>query len=177
FRMDLNAYTAPVATSTHTHAPTVQLPATGHAAEESIQGTDAASADYLLELGVRTLADLVAPAGWEVRSDNLRLDGQYARVLAVTAYPRTVGAGWLETLVDSDLPVELSLHVRPLPSAVVVRALGHQLVQLQASRLLDARDGRLADPEWETAVEDAEHRREALRCLTGGSVLQGASVV
>ena len=95
--------------------------------------------------------------------DHLRLDGQYARVLAVTAYPRTIAAGWLEALIDSDLPVELSLHVRPLPSAAVVRALGHQLVQLQASRLLDAREGRLVDPEREIAIEDAERLRDALQ--------------
>jgi type IV secretory pathway VirB4 component len=112
---------------------------------------------------MRTLADLVAPAGCEIRTDHLRLDGQYARVLAVTAYPRTISAGWLEALVDSDLPLELSLHVRPLPSAAVVRFLGHQLVQLQASRLLDAREGRLVDPEREIAIEDAERLRDALQ--------------
>src|SRR5205807_7734428 len=125
-------------------------------------GIGETSADELFELGTRTLADLVAPAGWEVRPDHLRLDGQYARVLAVTAYPRTIAAGWLEALVDSDLPVELSLHVRPLPSPAVVRALGHQLVQLQASRLLDAREGRLVDPEREIAIGDAERLRDVL---------------
>jgi type IV secretory pathway VirB4 component len=45
----------------------------------------------------------------------------------------------------------------------VVRALGHQLVQLQASRLLDARDGRLVDPEREITIEDAERLRDALQ--------------
>jgi hypothetical protein len=38
----------------------------------------------------RTLADLVAPGACEIQHDHLRLDGQYARVLALTAYPRTV---------------------------------------------------------------------------------------
>jgi len=70
--------------------------------------------ERLLGLGTRTLADLIAPSACEVRSDHLRLDGQYARVLVVTAYPRLVGAGWLSLLVESDLPIELSLHVRPL---------------------------------------------------------------
>jgi conjugal transfer ATP-binding protein TraC len=167
FRLDLDAYTAPVVRGAapalgragQQQSPLGPGPDTHAPAAPPASGVD----EHLLELGTRSLADLVAPAGCEVRADHLRLDGQYARVLAVTAYPRTVAAGWLEALVDGDLPVELSLHVRPLSSADVIRGLGHQLVQLQASRLLDAREGRLADPEREIAIEDAERLREALQ--------------
>ena len=38
-----------------------------------------------------------------------------------------------------------------------------QLVQLQSSRLVDVRNGRLADPEREVAFEDAERLRDALQ--------------
>jgi hypothetical protein len=114
FRMDLDAYTAPVVTgAVHANGLTLEPSGAEKPDGQSTQGVDAAAADNLIELGTRTLADLVAPSGCEIRSDHLRLDGHYARVLAVTAYPRTVAAGWLEALVDSDLPVELSLHVRP----------------------------------------------------------------
>ena len=51
--------------------------------------------ERLFALGTRTLADLIAPAGAEVRRDHLQLDAHYVRVLAVTGYPRTVSAGWL----------------------------------------------------------------------------------
>lgn len=167
FRQDLDAYTAPVvrgaSPALRAGAAENLSPSSNPTARALGRGKADDVHEQLLELGTRNLADLVAPSGFEVRADHLRLDGQYARVLAVTAYPRTVAAGWLEALVDSDLPVELSLHVRPLPSVDVVRALGRQLVQLQASRLLDAREGRLADPEREIAIEDAERLREALQ--------------
>src|SRR5215469_3402754 len=83
------------------------------------RGRSTLSADErMFALGTRTLADLIAPAGVEVRRDHLQLDAQYVRALAVTGYPRTVVAGWLAPLVDElDLPLELSLHVRPLASA------------------------------------------------------------
>jgi hypothetical protein len=124
----------------------------------------ALSADErLLALGTRTLADLVAPGACEVRSDHLQLDGQYACVLVVTAYPRTVSPGWLAPLVESDLPIELSLHVRPLQSADTVRWLGHHIARLQASRMSALRDERVADPEREIALEDAERLRERLQ--------------
>ena len=110
-----------------------------------------------------TLADLIAPSGCEIRRDHLRLDGHYARVLAVTAYPRLVSPGWLSLLVESDLPIELSLHVRPLASADMVRALGVQIARLQSSRLAALRGERVADPEREIALEDAERLRERLQ--------------
>ena len=114
-------------------------------------------------LGTRSLADLIAPGGCEVRRDHLRLDGQFARVLAVTAYPRLVTPGWLGLLVESDLPIELSLHVRPLASGDMVRTLGIQIARLQSSRLAALRGERVADPEREIALEDAERLRERLQ--------------
>lgn len=114
-------------------------------------------------LGTRSLADLVAPAAVEVDRDHLRLEYQYARVLAVVGYPRVVSAGWLQPLLDFEQPIELAIHVHPLETPTIVRMLGHKLVQLQSSRLLDARGGRLADPEREVAFEDAERLRDALQ--------------
>jgi hypothetical protein len=164
FWFDPDAYTAPVVRGARTGTgPTTDRETATLTDREAGYELDDEAQDRLLPLGARTLADLVAPAGCEVRTDELRLDGQYARVVAVTAYPRTVAAGWLAPLIESDLPVEVSLHVRPLPSASVIRALGHQLVQLEASRLLDARGGRLPDPEREIAIEDAERLRAALQ--------------
>jgi hypothetical protein len=116
--------------------------------------------DRLLTLGTRTLADLIAPDSFEVRADHLRLANQYDRVLAITGYPRLVTAGWLSVLVESDLPIEVSVHVRPLASADMVRALSHQVARLQSSRLAQLRGKRVADPEREIALEDAERLRE-----------------
>ena len=45
----------------------------------------------------------------------------------------------------------------------MVKLLSHKLVQLQSSRLVDVRGGRLADPEREVAFEDAERLRDALQ--------------
>ena len=87
----------------------------------------AAEDERLFGLGTRTLADLIAPSGFDIRADHLRLDGQYARALIVTAYPRLVSPGWLSLLVETDLPIEVSLHVRPLGSAEMVQWLGVQI--------------------------------------------------
>jgi conjugal transfer ATP-binding protein TraC len=114
-------------------------------------------------LGTRSLADLLAPAAVEVSRDHVRLEYQYARALFVIGYPRTVSPGWLTPLLEFEHPIDVSLHVHPLETANVVKLLGHKLVQLQSSRMVDLRGGRLADPEREVAFEDAERLRDALQ--------------
>jgi type IV secretory pathway VirB4 component len=118
----------------------------------------------LFALGTRTLADLIAPAGAEIRRDHLQLDAQYLRVIVVTGYPRTVAAGWLAPLVEEiDLPLELSLHVRPLSSGDMVRALGLQIAKLESSRRVDVLAQRINDPERDIALEDADRLRGSLQ--------------
>src|ERR1700682_2266348 len=114
-------------------------------------------------LGTRSLADLLAPAAVEVARDHLRLEYQYARVLVFVGYPRTVAPGWLSPLLEVEHPIEVSLHVHPQETASVGKLLSHKLVQLQSSRMVDERGGRLADPEREVAFEDAERLRDALQ--------------
>src|SRR3972149_3191803 len=93
----------------------------------------------------------------------LLVDGRYVRVLALTEYPRYVHPNWLGRLVDFDQPLDLSLHLEPLDSAATIRSLTHKLVELQSSRLLDARGGKIASAEREVAYEDVERLRDALQ--------------
>src|SRR5437764_2178339 len=79
-------------------------------------------------LGARTLADLVAPAAVEVARDHVRLEYQFARVLVVIGYPRTVAPGWLTPLLEFEHPIEVSLHVHPLETAGIVKLLSQKLV-------------------------------------------------
>ena len=65
-------------------------------------------------LGTRSLADLLAPAAVEVARDHVQLEYQYARVLVVIGYPRSVSPGWLTPLLEFEHPIEVSLHVHPL---------------------------------------------------------------
>jgi type IV secretory pathway VirB4 component len=120
--------------------------------------------ERLFALGTRTLADLIAPSGAEVRRDHLQLDAHYIRVLAVTGYPRTVAAGWLAPVVeDLNLPLEMSMHIRPLASGDMVRTLGLQVARLESSRRVDMLAQRIADPERDVGLEDAERLRSSLQ--------------
>jgi type IV secretory pathway VirB4 component len=112
--------------------------------------------------GDRSVADLIAPAAIEETRGQLAIDGQLTRVLALTDYPRHVSPNWLGRLIDFDEPIDLSLHLEPLDSKDAVRSLTHRMVELQSSRLLDAKGGRIASVEREVAYEDVERLRDAL---------------
>src|SRR5207244_2418609 len=94
-----------------------------------------------LRLGARSLSDLIAPAAIETERAQLLLNRSHVRILALTEYPRYVHPNWLGNLVDFDQPLDLSLHVEPLESAAAIRSLTHKLVELQSSRMFDARRG------------------------------------
>jgi len=113
-------------------------------------------------LGDRTVADITAPAAMAETRAEVTIDRTASRVLALTDYPRHVSPNWLGPLIDFDEPMDLSLHLEPLDTGDVVRMLTHRLVELQSSRMLDAKGGRVASIEREVAYEDVERLRDAL---------------
>jgi conjugal transfer ATP-binding protein TraC len=126
-------------------------------------GSADVDADRMFALGTRTLADLIAPkrlrgcrrpspARWPLRAG--------ARRHRVSA---PGDAGLARPARQTDLPIEVSVHVCPLSSAEMVRALGVQIARLQSSRRAALRGDRISDPEREIALEDAERLRERLQ--------------
>ena len=77
----------------------------------------------LVALGLRSLADLLAPPSLVIGEDYLALDGQYVRVLAVADLPPFVAAGWLSGVLAEKLAVDVSLHVRPLDAGAAAGGL------------------------------------------------------
>ena len=112
--------------------------------------------------GTRSAIDAIAPDAITEERAHVAVDGRFSRVVALTEYPRHVVPNWLGRLIDADEPLDLSLHLDPLDSADVIRGLTHRLVELQSSRMLDARGGRIANAEREIAYEDVERLRDAL---------------
>ncbi len=126
-------------------------------------GAHPAPSDERFQRGTRSVVDVIAPAAIEAGRSLLLLDGRYVRVLALAEYPRYVHPNWLGRLIDFDAPLDLSLHLEPLESATTIRRLTHKLVELQSSRMLDARSGKIASAEREVAYEDVERLRDALQ--------------
>ena len=102
------------------------------------------------------LADLLAPASVEVTRDAICLEGEYARALAVTCFPREVSAGWLAPLLLHDDIADIVFHLRPQENASMLRQLLRRKTIYQSSRRVNLRQGRIDDPEIKVAEQDVD---------------------
>jgi len=118
--------------------------------------------DRLAALGLRSLADLLAPSSLVIGDDHLVLDGEYTRVLVVADLPPVVAAGWLNGMLAERLPVNLSLHLRPLEPGPAAKALKLKSWRLGGALSDDAANGRPIDNNLTTALEQVERLRRGL---------------
>jgi hypothetical protein len=123
----------------------------------------APTADHrLAALGLRSLADLLAPSSLVIADDHLVLDGQYSRVLAIGDLPPIVAAGWLRGVLAEQLAVDLSLHIRPLDTGAAASALKLKSWRLGGALSDDAANGRPVDNNLGAALEQVERLRRGL---------------
>ncbi|MGH2812627.1 MAG: VirB4-like conjugal transfer ATPase, CD1110 family [Actinomycetota bacterium] len=97
----------------------------------------------------------LAPDSIEVEPRRMRAGDTWCQSFGVTGYPREVGPGWLSPLLGYPGPVDVALHVEPVPNEVAASHLRRQMARLESTRRIEASKLRLADPELEAAAEDA----------------------
>jgi hypothetical protein len=107
-----------------------------------------------------SVIDSLAPHSAELTRDHLRLEDVYAAGLAVAQLPLTVVAGQLLPACTAGLPVDLSVHVQPIPRASARRFLQAQATRHGAAQLVATT--RLGDPARDLALEHAQALRAAL---------------
>ena len=118
--------------------------------------------ERLAAFGLRSLADLLAPSSLVVADDQLLIEGEYTRVLAVADLPPVVAAGWLNGVLAEHLAIDLSMHVRPLDGGAAASALKLKSWRLGGALNDDAANGRLIDNHLTTALEQIERLRRGL---------------
>jgi hypothetical protein len=78
-------------------------------------------------------AGLPGPDGLEVGARALRAGSTLCRTFAVVGYPTEVGPGWLEPLLGHPGPIDVAVHVEPVPPQVAAERLRRQLARLESS--------------------------------------------
>src|SRR4029453_8153981 len=124
----------------------------------------------------RVPAGLPGPDALEVGPRTLRAGGVLHQTLAVTGYPREVGPGWLQPLLDHPGPIDVAVHLEPVATVVAAERLRRQLGRLESSQRLDATHGRLDDPQLAAAAHDAQRLARPLATGGGGLVRVGLYV-
>ncbi|MGH2726722.1 MAG: conjugal transfer protein TraC, partial [Actinomycetota bacterium] len=97
----------------------------------------------------------IGPDAIEVFPRRLRTGDTWCETLAVVGYPREVSPGWLAPLLSYPGPIDVALHVEPVPNDTAARHLRRQLARLESTRRIEAKREHLADPELDAAAADA----------------------
>ena len=121
-----------------------------HGSESQDTMTTAGSSDF------SQLADMIAPAAVVVSPDCLKVDGEYTRTIIVSHLPRIVAPGWLKPLAELDEPMEVSFHLSPLNSALMVHQFQRRQMEYQSSHLIANRQGNEVDPHVKVAESDVD---------------------
>jgi len=113
--------------------------------------------------GVSTIRDLIAPSAIDVKTGYMLVGTKLTRSFFVLTYPRVIASGWLEGIVNADIPMDLSMFIFPMDSSDVLRELKSKVGKIQASLQINAEKGQARDPALETAYQDVEQLRNAIQ--------------
>jgi conjugal transfer ATP-binding protein TraC len=112
--------------------------------------------------GVNTVKDLIAPSAVKISSNRLEIGTKFVRTHFVLTYPRVISTGWLEAVINADIPLDLSIFIYPQDSEVVLNELRKKVGKIQASLQINSEKNAARDPALETAYQDVEQLRDAI---------------
>ena len=95
-----------------------------------------------------------APVEVEMGRRDMRIGGTLVRSLHLGKWPRSLAPGFLQGLMAAGAPMDLSVHVGPIPTEQAARTLEWQKVRFESAQSLSFKRGRTMSPEAEIALED-----------------------
>lgn len=110
-----------------------------------------------------TIRDLIAPSSVNIMSGQMELGTKLIRSFFVLTYSRIITSGWLEGIINADIPIDLSIYIYPEDSGDVLKDLKNKVGKIQASLQINAEKGMARDPALETAYRDVEALRDAIQ--------------
>ena len=114
------------------------------------------------EEGLQKTLDLIAPAGMEVRHDEMILNDLHARTLFVYNWPSYIYPNWLSQQINYDAQMEISQFIYPTSSKHIMRMLRKRVAEMRSSVHMLQQRGIVRDPSLEAALQDAEELRDLL---------------
>ena len=104
-----------------------------------------------------------APVEVEINRRDMRIGGTLVRSLHLGKWPRSLAPGFLQSLMAAGAPMDLSIHLGPIPAEQAARTLEWQKVRFESAQSLSFKRGRTMSPEAEIALEDVTRLRDEVQ--------------
>ena len=99
----------------------------------------------------------------KVSRREMTVAGKLMRSLHLVKWPRSLAPGFLQGLMMAGMPMDISLHMGPIPADQASRTLEWQKARFESARSLSFRKGRNLSPEAEIALEDITRLRDEVQ--------------
>ena len=126
----------------------------------------AKQAERAIEKSSSTMLDFIAPASFLVTPNNLQINNLFVKTLFVYSYPQFLYSNWLSPVVNSDLTMDVSMHIAPLDSNIFLDKMRKQAGRLESTRQIEQEKGMVRNPQLDQAVQNIDELRDD---LTSGS--------
>lgn len=120
------------------------------------------SNDRILERGVNSVTDIIAPPSIEVDFGHIKIGETYHKTFFVVGYPRYVSPNWLEPLIDFDHSLNISMFVYPQNSADILTDLRRKIGEMEATLEEQEKNNQVLDAGVQAQLEDALSVQEEL---------------
>ncbi|HLC49064.1 MAG TPA: ATP-binding protein [Candidatus Andersenbacteria bacterium] len=136
--------------------------ATRQAPAAKAMGAEAKAVIDQFEKGVSSLRDILAPSAFKVKTKSIEIDGKFATTIYVTTYPRYLDTNWFASIVNFDVEFDVAMFIYPQDSATILKELRKRITQVSTSISMQTEQGKVRDPQLETAYQDIEELRDRL---------------
>ena len=99
----------------------------------------------------------------EINRRAARIGDRLVRSLHLGKWPRSLAPGFLQGLMAAGAPMDLSIHLGPIPAEQAARTLEWQKVRFESAQSLSLKRGRTLSPEAEIALEDVTRLRDEVQ--------------
>ena len=99
----------------------------------------------------------------EINRRDIRIGSHLTRSLHLGKWPRSLAPGFLQGLMAAGAPMDLSIHLGPIPAEQAARTLEWQKVRFESAQSLSLKRGRTMSPEAEIALEDVTRLRDEVQ--------------
>ena len=103
------------------------------------------------------------PVEVEMGRREVRVGDRLVRSLHLGKWPRSLAPGFLQSLMAAGAPMDLSIHLGPIPAEQAARTLEWQKVRFESAQSLSFKRGRTMSPEAEIALEDVTRLRDEVQ--------------
>ena len=107
--------------------------------------------------------DEETPVEVEIGRRDVRVGDRLVRSLHLGKWPRSLAPGFLQGLMAAGAPMDLSVHIGPIPAEQAARTLEWQKVRFESAQSLSFKRGRTMSPEAEIALEDITRLRDEVQ--------------